>query len=161
MKKTIVFIITLLLIGIGFYFIVDIISDKKKSEEVPTKLTSTSKEVIDYSKYVGTYYDTFSERAYMYIKENDKKDGLLITITWSSSAFEYSKWTMEASLNDEKLVYNDMKEYVIRTDDDGAETTNEVETKSSGYFTYDNGVIKWEGAPDDYKKECNFVKEEV
>ncbi|MDO4175945.1 MAG: hypothetical protein Q4D99_00505 [Bacillota bacterium] len=113
-----------------------------------------------YDAIGGEYQDRVSERAEAIVSADLEADCVTIIVSWSSSATEYTEWTMNATINeDNQLVYNDCAKKIIVTDEDGNPVSEEnVYSDGKGYFEYaDNGELKWTGAQDEDCRDCIFV----
>lgn len=112
-----------------------------------------------YEGLAGEYWDEYSKRAYMNA-EALGSDGLKIVVHWSSSAFEYSEWVMTAKLYEDGLLsYYDCTYKIYVYGDDGSASTEVVSENGSGFFSVtDDGKLLWNGAEDDYCRECVFSK---
>ncbi len=109
---------------------------------------------------MGEYQDRISERAWLIASANGM-GGVAIEVHWANSAFEYVKWTLNAfDAGEGRLEYDDCTARVITSNDDGSETTAIVYEKASGYFSYKDGVLCWDGAEDESCRECEFLKSE-
>ena len=102
---------------------------------------------------VGSYADSFSQRANLTLTQNE--DGTAhIEVQWSSSAFEYTYWSMNADFDGYTLSYTDCKEATVN---DTAETV--MYTDAAGFFEVDEaGNLLWTGAEDDDCVDCVFEK---
>ena len=104
----------------------------------------------------GTYCDRFSERAYAMVEA--QADGTYhIAVHWSSSAYEYTIWTMTAVPQaDGTLTYTDCVEELVKTAEDGTETRTPANLIPSGYFKLVDGALAWTGAAEESCRECVF-----
>lgn len=123
----------------------------KEGEDTP------SEGGITYAGYSGEYEDSFSQRAYM--EARDLGDGLKLTVHWSSSASESSIWTMTARFTSpDRLGYTDCEYGIIVFDDDGKDSYTREYDLGEGYFTLKDDKIYWDGASDDFCRDCVFEK---
>ena len=113
---------------------------------------------IDYKAFEGDYNDEMSQRAYLTARENPDWESVNIVVCWSSSAMEYTRWEMDATYEDDKLVYSNCLEREIYTDEDGNSTEKVIRENGSGFFEWDDGIMKWTGAEDPDCQECVFVR---
>lgn len=144
MKKIIKLLIALLvmisLVGCGEVTVTNDTVDDGSTEETNLDI------------YLGDYEDAYSQRAQMSVTLND--DGSLqMVVDWSSSAFEYTEWVMNATLDGDKLTYSDCKETNY-----SEENEEVVYENQAGYFEIDGSSLKWTGAYDENCKECIFKK---
>jgi hypothetical protein len=102
----------------------------------------------------GNYNDSYSQRAHAFVI--DEGDEVEITVSWSSSAFEYTRWTMECKKDGDKLTYTDCEKTNITTDESGNSTSEEVYEDGTGYFTLKDGKLLWDGAAEEDCKLCVF-----
>ena len=112
-----------------------------------------------YESLAGDYQDEYSQRAHM-SGEALGSDGVRFTVHWAGSAFENYEWVMTCRLYEDGLLsYDDCVRTYNKTDSEG-KTTSEVEsTDGSGFFTpTEDGKLLWDGAEDDYCRECIFFK---
>ncbi len=110
-----------------------------------------------YAALEGEYYDEFSQRAHMKA-EALGADGVRLTVHWAGSAFENYEWVMTGRLYEDGLLsYSDCVKTLYKTDEDG-NTSSEVESEGGeGFFTpTEDGKLLWDGAEDDYCRECIF-----
>ena len=105
---------------------------------------------------VGDYIDTYSQRATAHIEKED--EGLLIVVSWASSAKETTTWTMHAKLDGYQLTYGG--EYItnITFDDDGNKTEEVTATNNLGYMDIEDGKLYWGGAAQEENRNCVFEK---
>lgn len=108
---------------------------------------------------IGQYEDTWSQRAMGNIEACDDHR-VQITIHWSSSAWEYTEWTMTASEQDGRLVYDDCTCRNICCDENGKVTSEIVHEQGEGWFVVRDTALYWEGAADEQCRECIFAKME-
>ena len=109
--------------------------------------------------FIGSYYDSYSQRASLDITAND--DGTLhLLVNWGSSASETDQWEMNAEYTpDGALYYTDGVHSRIIFPDDANEEVTIIEENQIGSFTvFDDGQIAWMGATDEDCKECVFEK---
>ena len=105
----------------------------------------------------GEYDDSFSQRAWAKISLDDA--GMyIIEIHWADSAEEYYRWSMTLLQNGDKLVYTDGVCSSISTRDDGTEKIITVYDGATGFFTLSEGKLLWDGAENDYCRDCVFEK---
>ena len=113
-----------------------------------------------YESLAGTYSDATSLRAMLFVEANGS-DGLRMTASWSSSAFELTEWKMTAHLDaDGLLSYSDLTESLINSDADGKQTVDLVRENGAGYFVESEGKLLWIGADDEQCSACVFVRTE-
>lgn len=113
-----------------------------------------------YDSLAGTYSDATSRRAMLFV-EADGSDGLRMTASWSSSAFELTEWKMTARLDaDGLLSYSDLTESLINSDADGEQTVSLIRENGTGHFVESEGKLLWSGADDEQCSACVFVKTE-
>lgn len=106
---------------------------------------------VDYSAIIGSYADSFSQRAAADVTETD--GGVIVSVHWASSANAYNQWVMRATLSGDILSYASCDLTVC--DDDGATVET---TLGAGYFTLDGGKLLWNGAAEEDCRECVFEK---
>lgn len=101
--------------------------------------------------YQGSYQDSVSQRAMADVVETS--EGYNIVVSWSSSATEYTTWTMDAQLNGDKLEYKG--ELIEKHNGDDVETTA---SNNVGYFEIVDGKLCWTGAALEECQTCVFEK---
>lgn len=114
--------------------------------------------------YVGSFGDSVSQQARMDIVEN--KDGTFgVEVSWTSSAWENSTWTMTAELEyNEKLsawvlAYSDCKNVDAFYADSGEMTETVIYENGSGIlYLVGNQSVLWQDEKYGESKECVFVK---
>ena len=79
-------------------------TDAAAPEEDPE---ATADAVNEYVNLAGEYQDETSGRAAATVIANTEAKCVNITVTWSSSATEFTTWTMSAVKEDNQLVYSD------------------------------------------------------
>ena len=116
----------------------------------------TSKAGNEISALTGEYQDSFSQRAWAEVSTENGE--CVIRIHWADSASEYYLWTMTLSQEGDRLTYNDGVCCSITTLDDGTERLITVYDGAAGYFTLSGTKLKWNGAENDYCRDCVFEK---
>ena len=111
--------------------------------------------VIPSKSLVGQYLDSYSQRAVADITENNSGT-YHITINWGNSAFETVEWDMDATLEDDKLVYNNCVNRQVSIDENNESETVVLYSDGTGYFEIVDDNLHWTGAADDNCKECVF-----
>ncbi|MBR5258783.1 MAG: hypothetical protein IKV51_07540 [Clostridia bacterium] len=112
----------------------------------------------DESGLAGNYQDKFSQRAWAEIRQENGR--YVMEIHWADSASEYYRWTMTLEPSGEKLIYSDCVCCSVTTLDDGTERLITIYDDASGFFTVSGSGLKWNGAENDYCRDCVFVKAE-
>ena len=105
----------------------------------------------------GSYYDSVSQKASLLIEDNF--DGSVqMTVIWSSSASQLTRWEMTARMNGaHQLAYENGKATDILYSDDGTEMDMVLSENEAGYFTVNqDGTILWDGAADENCAQCVF-----
>lgn len=116
--------------------------------------------------YTGEYADRVSQRATMSVAQDGEE--LRFEITWGSSAFETSVWTMSGKLSEDgKFVdYNDAR-LVTTTYGEPGEAPEEsavpveelvVYEHGTGYFEITDGVFKWVSDSDEFAQAPEFER---
>ncbi len=105
----------------------------------------------DYSALIGSYQDSFSQRASAEVSEAE--NGVVVKIHWSNSAASYNEWSMTCTLNGNILSYASCDLTVCGEDESIAETT-----LAAGYFTVEDGKLLWNGSTDENCQSCVFEK---
>lgn len=103
--------------------------------------------------YAGSYQDSVSQRASAQVAKNG--DVYEITVTWSSSAEEYTEWKMEATLNGDKLEYKGEN-----IENHKGEEVESTAANNAGYFDIIDGKLYWTGAAQEECRACIFEKAE-
>jgi len=113
-----------------------------------------------YENLAGFYTDSFSQRATAEVVANGSK-GVTITVHWSSSAFEYDRWVMDAYVSEDgTLSYPFESHATYETDENGeSKATQDVVSENGGWFDVVDGALLWSGACDESCRECVFVKD--
>lgn len=104
----------------------------------------------------GEYQDSVSQRATAIVYYEDGDDTYYITIDWSTSASEYTEWSMGATYKDGKLVYDNCQEKLFETKENGDATVTLVSSDGEGSFDVEDGKFMWTGAADENCRECVF-----
>lgn len=111
-----------------------------------------------YASLVGEYQDCYSQRAVATVTGNGG-DGVEITVSWGSSAFETEEWTMTAKRGEDGLLYyTDCSHIVTTTAEDGTESVDIIYAYGEGFFGENEGVLYWNGAADENCQNCVFEK---
>lgn len=125
------------------------------------KALSDDRAASGIENFVGSYYDSYSQRASLDITANDDET-LHLLVSWGSSASETDQWKMNATYTpDGALYYTDgVHSRIVFPDDPNAkEEITVIEENQIGSFTvFDDGQIAWMGATDEDCKECVFEK---
>lgn len=111
-----------------------------------------------YDSLVGEYVDSYSGRAMATVEKDDK--GLVISVSWGSSATETTQWVMHAKLSKDgtKLEYDDETCNNLVYEDAGVKNIIVYEGKS-GSFEIQDSKLAWTGANDENCKPCVFEKQ--
>ncbi|MBR5708139.1 MAG: hypothetical protein IKX41_02020 [Oscillospiraceae bacterium] len=112
-----------------------------------------------YESLEGEYQDEYSQRAHMK-GEAKGSGGVVFTVRWAGSAFEDYEWVMTCRLCEDGLLsYDDCVQTLYKTDTQGKTSSEVLGTGGSGFFTpTEDGKLLWDGAEDDYCRECIFFK---
>ncbi len=137
----------------------------------PEETTEAAATVDEIVGLAGEYQDEVSQRATATVIADTESQVLNITVMWGSSAWETTMWTMNATKEDNKLVYSDCKRtemiYSDDTDEEGtgedevgggAEETVVYENGSGSFEISDDGKLLWTGASDPECTECVFAQ---
>ena len=144
-------------------------TDAAAPEEDPE---ATADAVNEYVNLAGEYQDETSGRAAATVIANTEAKCVNITVTWSSSATEFTTWTMSAVKEGNQLVYSDCTKTTNFASEDldeeeegdedgmggGAEETVEYEGGSGSFEISEDGKLLWTGAADEDCTGCVFVK---
>ncbi len=117
------------------------------------------KENIDITALGGEYFDTVSQRAVMTVAVENKNSAKAI-VKWSSSDAESSEWTMTLKADGNKLIYNDGVEKTVTYNKNLVAREKIVKENVKGYFTYNDGLLYWDGAANEVCRDCVFEKSE-
>ena len=141
-----------------------------EEETVPEDTSQVAATVEEYVALAGEYQDEVSQRASATVIANTESQTLNITVMWSSSAWESTMWTMNATKEGNKLVYSDCTrtEMIYSDDTDsegtgsdevggGAEETVAYENGSGSFEISEDGKLLWTGAADEECQSCVFV----
>jgi len=114
-----------------------------------------------YADLAGFYTDAASGRATAEVTANGS-EGVTVTVHWSSSAFEYTQWVMEAAFTEDGLLsYPEEQHSVITTNADGEPSEIVLDPAGSGWFDVVDGKLLWSGADDENCRNCVFEKAEL
>ncbi len=116
------------------------------------------------SELIGSYEDSFSQRAVLEITAIDGSDKVRAVVVWGSSAFERDTWTMTCGFSEDGLFsYSDGLHERITCAESGEETVETLEENQIGFFNYDAEAktLSWTGAADEDCQPCVFVQLEV
>lgn len=110
----------------------------------------------DLAAYVGSYADSYSQRAVADVTLAE--DGLLhILVHWGSSAWESVNWEMNATLTEDGLLsYYDETKTNIVFKEDGTEEYTVVYEGQEGFFAPSEGKLEWTGAYEEDCRSCVF-----
>ena len=110
-----------------------------------------------YESLAGFYQDRVSQRASLTAEALE--GGLHISVRWGNSAFETCLWEMTVFCGEDGLLnYTDGVTSVSNTAEDGTTTITENSCGDCGFFTETDGVLFWNGAPDENCLSCEFEK---
>ena len=104
----------------------------------------------------GDFQDTYSGRAMAEVVSAD--DSAEITVRWGDSASVTYVWNMTVTFDDGQFVYSDCTETKETAEEDGTISEELISGNESGYFTYKEGMLFWDGAADENCKNCVFEK---
>ena len=142
----------------------------EETEEPATEETQAAATAEEYIALAGEYQDEVSQRASATVIADPEAQSVNITVMWGSSAWETTMWTMNATKEGNKLVYNDCKRVEMSYSDDsdteesdngefggGAEETVVYENESGSFDISEDGKLLWTGASDPECQDCVFV----
>ena len=135
---------------------------KETFEGIAEELKEASQEEIIqdsdgvFAEINGDFQDSVSGRANATVESAD--DSAKITVRWGDSAFETYVWNMTVTFDDGKFVYTDCVESKETAAEDGTVSTETISENGSGYFTYTEGNLVWDGAADENCKSCVFER---
>jgi len=116
------------------------------------------KKSYEIADFVGTYSDSFSERAVCELSMNEDNESLHMLVSWGSSANEHTSWVMDVKYVGGLLEYSNCEcGTTIYDDATGKDSYEAAYTNAEGYFTINNGSLCWTGAYDEYCRDCVFV----
>lgn len=120
-------------------------------------LAACGSKKVDYSKYVGNYSDSITQRAVADVSLVENGEGVSILISWGAGAEEMYQWSMTATEKDGKLCYSDCEAVVIRFLESGDELSV-IYSDGEGYFEYNEEAktLSWTGSSEESCKECVF-----
>lgn len=135
--------------------------ETEQTEQNPEAQPVTPAESTDYS---GDYQDRVSQRAVMTVAQDGEK--LSLEITWGSSAFETSVWTMSGTLSEDgtRVDYTDGKLTTTSYGEPG-EAAGEEKTpveelviyeNGTGHFDIADGVFTWTSDNDTFAQAPEF-----
>ena len=178
-KKKILALIMSLVMAIGMTVVFTACGDESQGGEEETTVeeteavteeTEATAAVEEYIDLAGEYQDEVSQRASATVIANTESPNVNITVMWSGSATTAAMWTMNATKEGNKLVYNDCTYseliYSDETDEEGtgdeetgggAEETVIYENGSGSFEISDDGKLLWTGAADEQCQSCVFV----
>ena len=127
-----------------------------QSEEVFNALCyeATTQEI---KNALGTYYDSYSQRAVLNISLTNINE-ILIDIVWSSSANETDEWLIQTIPQTHKVEYENIIHKKIISNEDETTTETLLDDYGSGYFEYENEILKWTGSGNENTSSCIFEK---
>jgi len=112
---------------------------------------------ISAATYVGSYTDSFSQRAVLDVTyDNGVVTGL---VSWGSSASEMETWQMTLEYSGEGILYySDCTHASHIWNEKGEEKYEALAENEEGYFfVNEDGSLAWSGAPDESCASCVFV----
>lgn len=109
---------------------------------------------------IGTYMDGTSQRAVMEVTFDEKEMKYHMTVSWANSAFSRMEWKMSGEDNGYGAIeYNDCVKSRVDYDEKGEKEVYKTEyTGGSGFFSFKDGKLAWDGAQDENCRECAFEK---
>ena len=127
--------------------------DSIATELRATIITTASDE--EYTSLVGSYQDSYSQRATAEISLDDVNK-LKIEISWADSAEKTEEWTVLATKEGNKLVYDADSIWHNITYTENFET---VDDTAAGYFEITDDGICWTGSGNEATSNCVFSSE--
>ncbi len=109
-----------------------------------------------YETLIGSYQDSFSQRASLDVAASGK-DALQFTVFWANSAICYTEWKMTVRYDENgMLAYEDGVKKTIAFDKSGKASEAIDAENQKGCFMIENGAICWIGAPEENCIDCRF-----
>lgn len=130
--------------------------DEETFANIVLELKGLMVERKDNDYLLGDYADSVSKRA----TANVDFDGeyFIVNVSWSSSASETKTWTMNCTLDGDKLTYLGENTAVYTYDEDGNEMVADGAVNVAGYFEIIDEKLYWTGASDEACRACIFEK---
>ena len=138
--------------------------ETEQTEQNPEAQPATPEELAESTDYSGDYQDRVSQRAVMTVAQDG--ENLSLEITWGSSAFETSVWTMSGTLSEDgtRVDYTDGKltttSYGEPSEAAGEEKTPVEELviyeNGTGHFDIADGVFTWVSDNDTFAQAPEF-----
>ena len=169
-RKKILALIMTAVMAVGMSFAVTGCGENESQDEEQVTVEEDAAEPEDTSEVAATvdeivnlageYQDEVSQRATATVIADTESQSLGINIMWSSSAWETTMWTMNATKEGDKLVYNDCTRTELVFSDENADPEETVvyTDKSGSFEISDDGKLLWTGAADPECTECVFVQ---
>lgn len=128
---------------------------ESKHIETTAPVQTTIIEPVNVPDFSGEWIDIYSRRCMMNISLNG--DIYNIKISWSSSAFETTEWTMSGKYIDYKdsIVYSNCKQIETEYNDDGSSDSYTIFSNGTGRIFMSNDSIYWQ---DDSYQNSNNVQ---
>ena len=152
----------------------EITTEETTTEEVTTEEQTTEEATLssehqalvdrvngDYkelSDYLGTWYDIYSGRCFMEIKEEN--EGIIIKIKWSSGWRNSAEWHLKGVYDAKKgcIAYVAGKQVYTTSYDAGYIQEDVLYTDGSGVFFYNDGYIRWFDKKENAGEYCMFER---
>lgn len=137
-----------------------ITTENLDTTEIVTMEDVQKEENIYEEQYVGTWWDLYSQRAWMTI-DYDEEIGYLIEINWSSSASENSMWVLSGKYSKDKngIVYQGELIRTVYNDDGSVRESIEYEDGEGLIYFKDDGLLYWDDWENNQGQSCMFEKE--
>lgn len=112
---------------------------------------------INETDLIGSYQDSVSKRAQAQISLND--DGTCsILISWPDTSEQWDEWEIRATLNNNKLEYNEIRHIKYMSDEEGNVNPIDVNDALPGYFEIKDSKLYWTGSNVENTSSCIFEK---
>lgn len=152
-----------------------------KTKPVETKTSETSEivseiesevvvedesEIVDeessLANFVGTWADPNGRASMTIVPNGDNEGEFLVEVTWGSSAWEVTIWTMTAVYDqvDGNLIYNDCVKVDRTYSDDETYTDAEKYVDGSGVINFTDEGLTWE-SDDEEDEAVSMVKVDI
>lgn len=123
-------------------------------------------EVVDeessLANFVGTWADPNGRASMTIVPNGDNEGEFLVEVTWGSSAWEVTIWTMTAVYDqvDGNLIYNDCVKVDRTYSDDETYTDAEKYVDGSGVINFTDEGLTWE-SDDEEDEAVSMVKVDI
>lgn len=104
-------------------------------------------------KLIGSYQDSYSQRASAEVILGDDINQVVVNIKWSNSSTETEEFICVCKFDMGKLMYDEITHQL-----NNGETITELNDYASGYFSIKDNKLYWDGSGNTQTSNCIFEK---